>query len=125
MPKYILTVNISSSGIDSCLFDDNLKTVAHVFVPLSNYSDEIHPEDIVTMFIDSIRRLLMKMKSKPGTVSALCISAEPYSYVCGAIAKTLQKMKIKFLKAKKKNYIKEQVVQYLLLFHLSECIFQN
>ena len=44
MPKYILTVNISSSGIDSCLFDDNLKTVAHVFVPLSNYSDEINSD---------------------------------------------------------------------------------
>ena len=106
MPKYILTVNISSSGIDSCLFDDNLKTVAHVFVPLSNYSDEIHPEDIVTMFIDSIRRLLMKMKSKPGTVSALCISAEPYSYVC--VDKNNNPLSLISLWSDSKNFTKNE-----------------
>ncbi len=82
MPKYILTLNVGSSGIDSCLFDESLQSVANVFVPLSTYTSEIHPDTLINMFIDSVRRLLMKMKSKPGTVSALCVTAEPYSYVC-------------------------------------------
>ena len=107
MPKYILTVNIGSSGIDSCLFDDNLQTVAHVFVPMSNYVDEIHPDNILNMFIDSVRRLLMKMKSKPGVVSAFCVTAEPYSYVC--VDKNNNPISLISLWSDKKNLTKNEL----------------
>ena len=76
-----MAVNMTSSGVDACVFDESLTPVSHAFVPFSRFYMEMNPDDAVNSFIDSVRRVVAKTKSKGGVLSAVCLSVEPSSFV--------------------------------------------